>query len=621
MTGHEPNPIEAGKATADANPPRPVLSLAQRKSFLIALLVVFWLAIYLPGLFRPALMDDADTVHAEVAREMLLSHDWVTLHIDLGVRYLEKAPLMYWVVASSYKLFGVSEWSTRLPLTLGVLALGLALFRLGSRIFGPAAGFYSALIITTSFGIYIYTRFLIPEVLVALWLTLGFDFFLMGLRQERPSRLACWGLASTAALNVLTKGLIGIVFPAAIIVVYLLLARDLRHLLRMRLFSSLLVFLAISAPWHVLAAIRNPAAGQSKGFLWFYFVNEHFKRYLGTRYPRDYDTVPLAIFWGLVLVWLLPWSAFLPQAIRNGVRAWRARREATDDRSRALLLCVVWAAVILLFFSFSTRQEYYMLPALPALALLLGAWLQNEERETELGRMPASAFISSVTLFAIGVLAFAVMVGLLTVATPPPPGEDIAELMRRSPSRYSLSFGHLFDLTAPALGAFRGPLLGAGIALLLGTGINLFARRRRPFAGNLALGAMMVVMLWCAQRGFVVYEPILSSKQLALAIAREYKPGDVIVQNGLYEHASSLTLYTGQQVHLLDHVNGNIWYGSLFPDAPKIFENAESLQRLWNSPTRVFLWTHSDSTLPPLGPQYEIARSGGKVILSNQPAR
>ena len=605
---------------ADTNPPARA-ALQQRKSFLIALLVTFWLAIYLPGLFRPALMDDADTVHAEVAREMLLSHDWVTLHIDLGVRYLEKAPLMYWMVAASYKLFGVSEWSTRLPLTLSVLALGLALFRLGSRIFGVAAGFYSALIITTSFGIYIYTRFLIPEVLVGLWLTLGFDFFLTGLRQERPSRLACWGLAATAALDVLTKGLIGVVFPVTIIFVYLLLARKLRHLLRMRLFSSLLVFLAIAAPWHILAAIRNPAAGQSKGFLWFYFVNEHFKRYLGTRYPKDYDTVPLAIFWGLSLVWLVPWSAFLPQAIRDGLKTGRSRRDTPDDQSRTLLLCMVWAAVILVFFSFSTRQEYYMLPGLPALALLVGAWLQNEDHATESGRMPTSAFISSVTLFAVGVLAFAVMVGLLTVASQPAPGADISELMRRSPLRYSLSFGHLFDLTPQALGAFRGALLGAGLALLVGTGVNLYARRRHPFAGNLALGAMMVALLWCAQRGLVVYEPILSSKQLALAIAREYKPGDVIVQNGLYEHASSLTLYTGQQVHLLDHVNGNIWYGSLFPDAPRIFENAESLQRLWNSPTRVFLWTHADSTLPPLGAEYEIARSGGKIILSNQPAR
>src|SRR5438105_7375997 len=138
MTNPEPNIIQANQATHSdlkrADPPLAKLSLSHRKSFLVALLVIFWLAIYLPGLSRPALMDDADTVHAEVAREMLLSHDWVTLHIDLGVRYLEKAPLMYWLVAASYKLFGISEWSTRLPLTLAVLALALALFRLGARI-------------------------------------------------------------------------------------------------------------------------------------------------------------------------------------------------------------------------------------------------------------------------------------------------------------------------------------------------------------------------------------------------------------------------------------------------------------------------------------------------------
>ncbi len=121
-------------------------------------------------------------------------------------------------------------------------------------------------------------------------------------------------MAATIALNVLTKGLIGLVFPAAIIGLYLIFSGNLRHLLRMRLLSSFAVLLVIAAPWHIAAALANPPAGQSRGFLWFYFINEQFLRYLNKRIPPDYDTVPLMVFWGLMLVWLFPWSAFVLQS-------------------------------------------------------------------------------------------------------------------------------------------------------------------------------------------------------------------------------------------------------------------------------------------------------------------
>src|SRR2546421_11372332 len=142
----------------------------------IAVIASLWAAIYLAGMFTPALLDDADSVHAEAAREMFLRHDWVTLHTN-GIRYLEKAPLMYWGVAGSYLLFGVSEWSTRLPLMLGVLGLLFATYALGSQSYGDRGGFYSALVLGTALGPYLFTRFLIPDILVGLWLALSFYFF------------------------------------------------------------------------------------------------------------------------------------------------------------------------------------------------------------------------------------------------------------------------------------------------------------------------------------------------------------------------------------------------------------------------------------------------------------
>ena len=177
------------------------------------------------------------------------------------------------------------------------------------------------------------------------------------------------------ALNVLTKGLIGVVFPLAIVFVFLLLDRNMAHLRRWHPFSSLLIFLLIALPWHIAAGIANPSqghpgmmptAGNVHGFFWFYFINEQVLRYLNRRIPRDYDTVPLLLFWGLLVVWLAPWIAFLFKAIGS-------------VRNQAWTLLAIWAACVMVFFSFSTRQEYYVLPALPPIALMIGGWLAGEE--------------------------------------------------------------------------------------------------------------------------------------------------------------------------------------------------------------------------------------------------
>jgi 4-amino-4-deoxy-L-arabinose transferase-like glycosyltransferase len=598
-------------------------SLSSRRTpsqtFFLAILIALWLVIYVSTMFTPALLDDADTVHAEAAREMLLRHDWVTLYAN-GLRYLEKAPLMYWGVAASFTAFGISEGAARFPLVLGMLSLILVTYFLGKRIYGARAGFYAALVLGTAVGPYIYTRFLIPDILVGLWLTLGFGFFLRTLEEDRPSIVACWGLAVTVALNVLTKGLIGLVFPIGSIVLYLLLTGNLRHILRLRLVSSVLVFFAVAAPWHILAALRNPDQGQVRGFLWFYFVNEHFLRYLNKRMPRDYDTVPLLLFWILTLVWLMPWTFFVPQSLARIPHRWRELRSGLNPQQRANLLFAVWGLLIVLFFSFSTRQEYYTIPALPAFALILGGWLGRETEDADPAIRKSGRFSSSL-LFTLGCVIFVVGAFFLSVSKPPAPGMDLAELLKKNPSEYALSMGHLLDLTPQALGAFRGPLLATALAFLLGTGFNWYLRRREsPEKGNLALAAMMVIVLLAVHSSFVVFSPILSSKTLAQSLQQHYRPGDVVVATGLYENASTLNFYTGIHLLSLHEPTGNMWYGSKFPDAPKVWETDESFARLWAGPQRVFLWTDQErpSQLHD-APAYVLARSGGKTIFTNRP--
>lgn len=591
-----------------------------RRTFLLLILLV-WTAVYVGSLFQPPLLDDADTVHAEAAREMAFGHDWVTLHINNGFRYLEKAPLMYWCVAASFKLFGVHEWSARLPIALGVLALLLMVYRLGRRVYGEEGGLYSALALATGFGPFIFTRILIPDMGVALWLALGFDFFLTTLEQEQPSRWMCWGLAATMALNVLTKGLIGLVFPVGTMLIFLLLTGNLGHLLKLRLLSSFFVFLLIAAPWHLLASWRNPAQGEARGFFWFYFVNEHFLRYLKKRFPADYDTVPLWLFWGLMLIWLMPWTAFLPQALRQipvRLRKWRA---GLSKQQQGTLLFAIWMLLVLVFFSFSSRQEYYVIAGIPGLALLLGGWLAKETMSPFGSHERRSGRISSMVLMVIGVAACVFAVLLAVQSKTPPKNYDISELLKKNPQDYELSFGHFLDLTPRAMGAFKVPLLATGFALAVGTVLSWLLRlRNRTLPANLVLAAMMVVVLRAAHAGLVIFSPVLSSRPLVETIESHWKPGSVIEDNGDYEAASSINFYTGRQMRILNGRRNNIWYGSTFPDAPPIFDDNESFAKLWRSRRRVFLATDEDS-IPASAKSVgycQLAKWGGKLILTNE---
>jgi 4-amino-4-deoxy-L-arabinose transferase-like glycosyltransferase len=584
-------------------------------------ILLLWAAIYIPALFRPALLDDADSAHAEAAREMITRHDWVTLHLD-GIRYLEKAPLLYWGMATSFEVFGVREWSARLPLYIGVLALLLTMERMGRRAYGAYGGLLAAIVTATAVGPFLFTRILIPDILVALWLALAMMFFAESLQEPAPSRLTCWGIAVSCALNVLTKGLIGLVFPIGAIVIFLLLTGDLKRLLKMHLVSSFFLFLTIAAPWHILAGLRNPTQGSIRGFFWFYFVNEHFLRYLNKRVPRDYDTVPLLLFWGLMLVWLLPWSSFAFQSIAQIPHRWKQLQARMSRSERMNLLCGIWAALVLVFFSFSTRQEYYVLPAVPAVGLLIAGWLARESNSEAQTRIRRTGVICSSVLFALAAAVFVAAV-VLVATSQPAHGRDISDALTTGlseSSKYALSLGHMEDLTTRSMGYFRLPLLLFGGGLLLGAGCSWYFRRRGlvPRANaSLALG--MVPVLWAVQMGLITFSPVISSKLLAQDIARAgVRPGDIVEINGEYESGSTLNFYLEREVRILNGRSSNLWYGSFFPDAPKTFDDNASFSQLWNGPKRVFLLSPKMDVPKIAANGLLVGESGGKVVLSNR---
>jgi hypothetical protein len=290
-------------------------------------------------------------------------------------------------------------------------------------------------------------------------------------------------------------------------------------------------------------------------------------------------------------------------------------------RQRVNLLSLIWGLVIVGFFSFSTRQEYYTIPAIPGMALLIGGWLALERTSPAASQERKAGVRSSAVLLVIGAILAAVGFGLLWFSSPPAPGVDLSDLLRKNPQEYALSFGHFLDLTPQAMGAFRGPLFGFATALLLGTLANWILRRRgRSGAGNAVLATMMIVVLACVHSAFTTFSPILSSKDLALAIQRQYQPGDVIVVIGKYENASALNFYTGIPLRSLHEPAGNMWYGAQFPDAPRVWETLESFKLLWQGPQRVFLWAEDEHPQSLRGLEsYELARREGKIIFTNRP--
>jgi 4-amino-4-deoxy-L-arabinose transferase-like glycosyltransferase len=601
------------------------------------------LVLQIGGLFTPGLLDDVDSIYTEIAREMLLRHDYVTPYIN-GVRFFDKPPLMYWMAAGSMHLFGTYDWAARLPLALGMLGLLLAVYALGIRLFHEISppnapdrgGFYAALALATSIGPYLYTRFYIPDILLALWMTLAVHTLLIAMdriHENRSALLPCLGFAAVMALNVLTKGLIGLIFPIGFAFAYLAITRKLSVLPRLYPAASAAVFLAIAAPWHILAALRTPSipfpAGQglpsSGGWAWFYLYNEHIARFLGRRIPHDYGQVPVLLFWILTALWIMPWAPFLLPALRSHVRDLRDRLvPQSSRRHEAALALLLWAALVLGFFTLSSRQEYYNLPALPALALMAAGFLSRADAS---GNEDASRDARRWTVWVLVpvTLLISVVCGYFALTSPlPPPGTDIASLLAANPEFYNLSLGHIFDLTTAAMGIFRGPLAAVALSMLTaGLATYLLRRRGHPYGANLVLATTMTMALLAAHEGLDRFYPILGSKDLAVAINRAgLLPQDQIILDGELTSGSSLIFYTRHEIHLINgNVNG-LWYGAFWPDAPRIFETEESLRHLWAGPQRIFLFTyHPESRireLTPFGHVRLLASAGGKTVLTNR---
>jgi 4-amino-4-deoxy-L-arabinose transferase-like glycosyltransferase len=589
-------------------------TISGRQAFLV--LGLFAAAVYLGCILSPpSLMDDVDAVQAQIARNMLSSGDWVTARLD-GVAYLEKPPLIYWMIAASYKVFGVHDWVARIPVALSSIALCWLTAAFGAWAFGRRAGFYAGLCMSTCVGLWLFTRILIPDVMLTLTIALALWAFLRVLDYEEQHPRA-WAATLAAALGVglLLKSLIGIVFPIGAAVIYLLCTRQFfsaRVWKRLHPFSGLAIRLLIAAPWHILATLRNPpyfsftmrsVPGEYHGFFWFFFFNEQLLRFLNLRYPRDYNTVPRLYFWLLNLVWLFPWSVYLPAAAKLGYRP-------IDRAGKTRLLALCWMGCVLVFFTFSTTQEYYSMPCYPAIALLIGSAMAMNDRVVRSGTRVLTVVCACAVVTAIAIL--------VSVRHVPTPG-DISAALSSHPAAYKLSLGHMEDLTLNSFAYLRLPLALAAVAFLIGTVGTLRPARRYTY---IAIAVMMVVFFQAARLAMVRFDPFLSSRPLVETLERSPQ-GDLIV-NHHYYWFSSVFFYTDRTALLLNGRFNNLVYGSYAPNVPPVLISDSQFKDLWLKPERYYIFSKA-SAVPDLEALVgrekinTVEESGGKVLLTNHP--
>lgn len=502
-----------------------------RRGTLLFLLAVFFVVWFSNLEYRKLVRPDEGR-YAEIPREMVASGDWTTPRLN-GVKYFEKPALQYWATAAAYTTFGEHHWTARLwPALTGFLGILLVGFT-GRKLFGGNAGFYAAAVLASSLLYVLIGHLNTLDMGVSFFMGMGLCGFLLAHRPNVPAREnRLWMHVTWAALafSVLSKGLIGLVLPGAVLVLYTLIQRDWRLWTRLHMVTGLLLFFAIATPWFVLVSKANPE------FFQFFFIHEHFERFLTKvhgRYQPWYYFVPI------LLMGMLPWVIPMFDAL---VRAWKSEGKRGFQPKRFLL---IWSVFIYFFFSISdSKLPSYLLPIFPALALLIG------ERLTQLsGR---ALFWQTAPLVALAAAA-------LWLAP------DVAQMGDEEvlPEYYR---------------AYIPWLMGAGATLLGGTLLALYWSRRQKISPAIfALGFAGLVSSQLILTGHESLSPASSAYRLAQQIKPYLKPGIPFYSVGMYEQ--TLPFYIKRTVTVV------AWQDELefgFQQEPdKWIPQIETFKQLW----------------------------------------
>lgn len=543
----------------------------QRKSpfrDLAVLAVVFGIAFF-QRLGQLPLLDPDEGRYAEIPREMLERGDFITPYLNY-VKYFEKPPLHYWLNAISFKIFGFTEFAARAPAALMGLCGVLFTYHVGRTLFGRRAGLLAATILGTSLGFIVIGRYNVIDMTLTFWMTATLGCFLLAAREgERRAGLYYYLFYVAAALTVLAKGLIGLILPGGVIVLFIILTGRWRLLREMRLFTGTLLFLLVAAPWFVLVSLRNPE------FLRFFFIHEHFERFLTKAHGR-YE--PPWFFIPVLAGFMLPWSFYIPSAVRG---IWKERRTATGEARLYLLL---WGAVIFTFFSLSSSKLIpYILPVFPAVALLVGEFFARVfDRGAPFPAIPTTLAAAVLTIGGAG--------GIL--------------------------FPHL--ARNPKLSVLAGAVIGS---CLLALGIAaFFGLRRRKVAALLVSFFLFSYLLGIAGPPFILARTAerKSFPELGLLVKENAGPETAVASFQLYQQGFSY--YAGRRIIIVGG-RGELDFGSRQGDQSSWFMDEQGFARLWDS-GRPVIALIKENALPALNklvtaPPRELGRKGKVLLITN----
>jgi 4-amino-4-deoxy-L-arabinose transferase-like glycosyltransferase len=536
---------------------------------LICLLFTFMLG-------NRALSVPDESRYVEISREMVATGNYLTPRLN-GVKYFEKPVFFYWLEALSIKFFGLREFTLRLWPALFALFGCLAVAVAGARLFGRRTGLLSALVLATSLLYYGLSRAIILDMPVSILLTLSLFSFLIGTHEAMglKRRLYLWSFYAFAALAFLTKGLIGIIIPGMVIGAWILVLGEWRMLKMLYLPSGLALFLLIAAPWHIMVGMANPE------FYQFYFIHEHFQRYLTTAH-HHYQ--PVWFFVPVLVLGLFPWSVFLVQAIKHSFPStWKERLEHRDA-----LFLMLWAGLVFLFFSASSSKLVpYVLPIFPPLALLIGRYLAAAWDSRDFpGIRVGYTILLAISLLLAG--AFLVLPYYWPV-----PAE------------------------AQILGLYRYTLIAT---LAIGFAVSWWLAQYHNI-GRACIAAAVISALFLVQVNAAAPRINTKSvKQLALELKTRLKPGDEVASYRAYYQ--DLPVYLEQRITVIDW-GGELKFGNSVEDTSAWMTNGPAFWKRWQGSATMYMVTPIDyyealKRSEPGLPLFPIAGNNRNIVLSNR---
>ena len=511
--------------------------------------------------------------YSEIPREMVATGHYISPRLD-GVLYFEKPPLFYWLQTFSIRLFGLGQWSLRFWTAFFSVLGCVAVYVVGRSVYSRRTGFLSALVLGTSFLYFGMGHVITLDMAVSVLASLSLFAFLLANRQPmgRGRRLGMWAAFIFAALATLTKGLIGIVFPMMAIGLWIIVLWDWSLLKRMYLPTSFALFFLVAAPWHVLVQLKHPT------FLHYYFIRQHFERYL-THVAHRYQ--PFWYFLPILLLGILPWSAFVAQALRFNLRfRWRERAQHADT-----LLLMVWVASIFVFFSVSdSKLVPYILPVFPALAILIARYLDDRWHKP-LEPINRRVFMA---IMPVG-LIMAAAVAFVVPATRP-----------------SLE-PHTLKIAMALLGA----------ALAVGAIAATIAGVKRGFAPGIVVLALGFSVFLLGINASAPYLDTRTVKALALVLRPRLTPNAIVASYG--DYYQDLPFYLRRRIEVVNY-KGELGYGTTLEKTSWIMKGPK-FWRQWKSSKTVYMATGQQSyaELKRRGiPMYMVARNPFNVIVCNK---